>query len=65
MSSARVDQRKWDRLCLCGCGAFVTIPRRKDGYRQSKRSQRVRVYASRACSLKFARAARQRVREAA
>jgi hypothetical protein len=62
--SARFDQRKWERPCLCGCGQCVTIPRRKDGYRQSRRCEPVRVYATRACSLKFARAARQRQRAA-
>jgi hypothetical protein len=62
--SARCDQRKWERLCLCGCGLFVTIPRRKDGYRQSRKCEPVRSYATRACALKFARAARQRQRAA-
>lgn len=46
------------RLCLCGCGQPVPIPRRKDGYRVSMRSVPVRYYASRACSSKVARAAR-------
>lgn len=47
-----------DRPCLCGCGQIVNIPRRKDGYRRSKRHAPVRHYASRACSLKVARLAR-------
>lgn len=46
------------RLCLCGCGRPVSTPRRKDGYRVSLRSVPIRYYATRACSLKFARLAR-------
>ncbi len=53
------------RACLCGCGVAVLVPRKKNGYRVSKRSVPVRHYASRACSLKMARAAKVRFREAA
>jgi hypothetical protein len=53
------------RACLCGCGVAVLVPRKKNGFRVSKRHAPVRYYASRACSLKMARAAKVRFKEAA
>lgn len=52
-----------ERRCLCGCGQPVSVPRRKDGYRVSRKSVPVRYYASRVCAAAVARQAKARVIE--